>query len=124
MTRVALILLYIFASNGFTFAKDEGLCGRKADMVEVMIEMQKPTVQSVWRDHKLFVNKDSSDGSLWAISMNNTTVHPSVVCRRRTGAGDTSKLEIGFLCSANEKACNSFKLQALERMDKVEKDIN
>ncbi|MFM7084476.1 MAG: hypothetical protein ACKOW3_05675, partial [Hyphomicrobium sp.] len=87
-----------------------------------VLEMQKPSVQSVWRDHKLFINKDTTDGSLWAISMPNTTVHPSAVCRRRVGTGETAKVEVGFLCSKSEKACNSFKLQALERMNKVEKD--
>lgn len=124
MIRGSFFLLFMALPFSFSNANEDLLCGRKANMVDIVLEMQKPTVQSVWRDHKLFINKDTIDGSLWAISMPNTTVHPSAVCRRRLGTGETSKMEIGFLCSTNEKACNSFKLQALQKMDKVEKDVN
>lgn len=120
MKRRTIFIVIIYVCYSFVQAKAADMCGRKGNMVDIVLEMQKPSVQTVWRDHKLFINKDISDGSLWAFSMPNTTVHPSAVCRRAIKEGHTSNAEVGILCSLNEKACNSFKVQALEKMNKVE----
>lgn len=122
MNRRGFLIFLILCCFSFADAKGAEMCGRKGDMVEIVLDMQKPTVISIWRDQKLFINKDEKDGSLWAFSMPNTTVHPSAVCRREIKTAENSKIEVGFLCNANEKACNSFKQQALQRMDKVERE--
>lgn len=118
--RAVLASVAVFGGAFGAAAEDALLCGRKADMVDIIIDMQGPTVESVWRDGKLFVNRDTADGSLWAFSLPNTTVHPSAVCRRTVGEGATARVEIGILCPAGEKACSSFQAQVLQRMDKID----
>lgn len=96
------------------------ICGRKADMVQIIIDMQGDKVVSAWRDGKIFVNRDTTDGSLWGFSLPNTTVHPAAFCRRKAGEGDAAKVETGLICTAGEKACTSFAEQISNRMDKIE----
>ncbi len=96
------------------------MCGRKADMVDIMIDMQRDSVESVWRDGKIFVSRDATDGSLWGFSLPHTTVHPAAFCRRTVGEGDAAKVETGLICAAGEKACTSFAEQIGKRMDKIE----
>lgn len=96
------------------------MCGRPADMVQIVIEMQKPSVESLWRDKKLFVNRDAGDGSVWVFSVNNTTVHPAAICRRTSKDGTGKEtVEKGTLCTAGEKACASFVEQAEQRLAKI-----
>ncbi len=92
------------------------MCGRPGDMVQLVIDMQMPSVESVWRDKKMFVNRDTGDGSLWAFSVKNTNAHPSAICERQVKDGDTIKTETGVLCTANEKVCKSFSAQVNERL--------
>jgi hypothetical protein len=89
------------------------ICGSKPEMVDIMLRMVEDGVEKVYSDNKLFVMRDSRDGSLWVVTLPNTTVHPAVVCR--TAGKDTA-----ILCTAGEKACASFKNQAVERLDKVD----
>jgi len=88
------------------------LCGTKPEMVDVMLRMIEEGVEKLYSDNKMFVSRDNRDGSMWAITLPNTTAHPSVACR--TKANDAA-----VLCSAGEKACGSFKDQALARFDKL-----
>jgi hypothetical protein len=108
-----LVLIGSVASAG---AEDTSMCGRKADMVDLILHMQSEALEKVWADSKLFVYRDRNDGTQWVVSMPKTTVHPAAACRRKAG----NKVEAGLLCSAGEKACESFQVQAAERMDKVE----
>lgn len=89
------------------------ICGSKPDMVGIMLRMYEDGVEKVAGDNKMFVKRDSRDGSLWVIALPNTTAHPAVACRSKTK-------ELSVLCSAGEKACASFRDQATQRLDKVE----
>jgi hypothetical protein len=89
------------------------ICGSKPDMVGIMLRMYEDGVEKVAGDNKMFVKRDSRDGSLWVIALPNTTAHPAVACRSKTK-------EFSVLCSSGEKACASFRTQATERLDKVE----
>jgi len=108
-----LVLIGSAASAG---AEDTSMCGRKADMVDLILHMQSEALEKVWTDNKLFVYRDRTDGTQWVFSMPKTTVHPAAACRRKAG----DKMEAALLCGAGEKACESFQVQAAERMDKVE----
>ncbi|MDX2309381.1 MAG: hypothetical protein NW216_14170 [Hyphomicrobium sp.] len=97
------------------------MCGRPADMVQIVIEQQKPSVVSLWRDQKLFVNRDNDDGSVWVFSLQNTTVHPAAICRRTVKDADGKEtIENGQLCTAGEKACTHFAAQVAERLAKID----
>jgi hypothetical protein len=89
------------------------MCGSKPEMVGVMLRMVEDGVEKVAGDNKMFVKRDSRDGSLWVIALPNTTAHPAVLCR-------TKSKEEAILCTAGDKACASFRQQATERLDKVE----
>jgi hypothetical protein len=75
--------------------------------------MYEDGVEKVYGDNKMFVKRDSRDGSLWVIALPNTTAHPAVLCR-------TKSKEDAMLCTAGDKACASFRQQATERLDKAE----
>lgn len=119
--RAALVIGLGLTGAGPLAAEEASFCGMKPDMVELLIEQQKPEYIAAWRDGKMFVNQRTSDGSLWGVSMKNTTVHPSAVCRRKVGEGDKATVETGLLCTASEKACQHFAEQVNARMDKIEK---
>ncbi len=89
------------------------ICGSKPEMVGVMLRMYEDGVEKVYGDNKMFVKRDSRDGSLWVIALPNTTAHPAVLCR-------TKSKEEAILCTAGDKACASFRQQATERLEKVE----
>ncbi len=91
----------------------DNICGSKPDMVGIMLRMYEDGVEKVAGDNKMFVKRDSRDGSLWVIALPNTTAHPAVACR------STAK-EFLVLCTAGEKACASFRQQATERLDKID----
>jgi hypothetical protein len=88
------------------------LCGTKPEMVDVMLRMIEEGVEKLYSDNKMFVSRDNRDGSMWAITLPNTTAHPAVACR-------TKAMDTAVLCNAGEKPCASFKDQALARFDKV-----
>ena len=89
------------------------ICGTKPEMVDIMLRMVEDGVEKVLGDNRMFVKRDSRDQSLWVIALPNTTAHPAIVCR-------TSSKDVAMLCSASEKACASFREQALERLAKVD----
>jgi hypothetical protein len=103
-------------------AKAATMCGRPGDMVQLLIEMQKPSIESVWRDKKMFVNRDNDDGSYWAFAVRDTTVHPAAICERQVKDGAAMKVESGQLCAASEKACASFATQVAERLAVLKAD--
>lgn len=111
-----LILIGATATVAAETTTEASMCGRKADMVDLILHMQSDTLEKVWTDNKLFVYRDTTDGSQWAFSMPKTTVHPAAACRRKA----SGEVETGLLCTASEKACQSFQVQADERMDKLE----
>jgi hypothetical protein len=90
------------------------VCGVKADMVGIMLRIYEDGVEKVAGDNKMFVKRDSRDGTLWVIALPNTSAHPALACRTKTKQTE-------LLCTAGEKACASFLVQATERLDKVEK---
>lgn len=87
------------------------ICGRPADVSQLLLAMQKPSVENVFRDKMIFVLRDTDDNSIWAFSIKHTTVHPAARCQRTT-AGSAPKLEVEQICGASEKACASFASQA------------
>jgi hypothetical protein len=91
----------------------DAICGSKPDMVGIMLRMYEDGVEKVAGDNKMFIKRDSRDGSLWVIALPNTTAHPAVACLSKAK-------EFSMLCSSGEKACASFRAQATERLDKVE----
>lgn len=103
----------LFATIGGRAESPAVMCGSNPEMVGIMLRMAEDGVEKLYSDNKMFVKRDSRDGSLWVVTLPNTTAHPAVVCR--TAAKETS-----VLCLAGEKACASFKGQAAERMDKIE----
>ena len=60
------------------------ICGSKPDMVGIMLRMYEDGVEKVAGDNKMFVKRDSRDGSLWVIALPNTTAHPAVACCSKT----------------------------------------
>ncbi len=90
------------------------VCGVNADMVGIILRMNEDGVEQVGVDNKMFVKRDSRDGTLWVISLPNTTAHPALACR-------TKAKQTELLCSAGEKTCASFLAQATARLDKAEK---
>ncbi len=86
------------------------MCGRTGDVSQLLLDLQKPNAERLWRDSKLFVMRDPDDGSLWAFSIKNSTVHPAVRCRR-PGA------DAGLLCPGSDAACASFATQADEKFE-------
>lgn len=115
ITRAIVAALSIAGATGAASAEEATLCGKKADMVQIVLEMQAATVEKVWTDNKLFVNRDTTTGTLWVFSMPKTTVHPAAACREASAGKDA----VGLLCTAAEKVCASFRQQAIERMDKI-----
>lgn len=117
MTKIAarLILAGVLMAGTSPVQADApaSLCGTKPEMVDVMLRMIEDGVERLYSDNKMFVNRDSRDGSLWAVTLPNTTAHPSATCR-------TKAKEVALICSAGEKACASFQAQAVARMDKLE----
>lgn len=91
------------------------ICGRSADVSQLLLSMQKASVENLFRDKMMFVLRDQDDSSVWAFSIKHTTVHPAARCRREVKSGDTSRVEIEQVCGASEKACASFASQADER---------
>jgi hypothetical protein len=89
------------------------ICGSKPEMVDIMLRMYEDGVEKVYGDNKMFVKRDSRDGSLWVIALPNTTAHPAVACR-------TKAMDTAMLCNAGEKPCASFKEQAAARFKKVD----
>lgn len=104
----------VLAAASPAAAAPDALCGRSGSISELLLGLQRPEVESLWRDKMLFVVRDGQDGTLWAFSIKNTTVHPAVRCRRAVaGAARDS----GLLCASSEKSCASFAAQADERFD-------
>ncbi len=91
------------------------ICGRSADVSQLLLSMQKASVENLFRDKMMFVLRDQDDSSVWAFSIKHTTVHPAARCRRDVSSGDTPRVEIEQVCGASEKACASFASQADER---------
>jgi hypothetical protein len=89
------------------------LCGSKPEMVDIMLRMIEEGVEKLYSDNRMFVSRDNRDGSMWAITLPNTSAHPSAACR-------TKAKEAALLCSAGEKVCASFQAQAMARMDKLQ----
>jgi hypothetical protein len=89
------------------------ICGSKPEMVDIMLRIVEDGVEKVYSDNKMFVKRDSRDGSLWVVTLPYTTAHPAAVCR-------TAGKDVAMLCTAGEKACASFQEQAVERMDKID----
>ena len=96
-------------------AQSGGLCGRTGDVSQLLLELQKPAAERLWRDTKLFVLRDHDDGTLWAFSIKNSTVHPAVRCRRQVPGGAGPGFEVGQMCPAGEAACASFAEQVDEK---------
>lgn len=119
VTRAVLAAVSIAGAAGAADAEGATLCGKKADMVQLIMEMQADTVEQVWTDNKLFVNRDRTTGTLWVFSKPKTTVHPAAACREKSAASDV----VGLLCTAGEKSCASFRQQAIARMDKIEAGV-
>lgn len=119
MSRAAIVVALISWSFP-ALAETATICGRPADLVSLLIDMQKPTVEGLWRDKKMFVNRDTADGSVWVFSLAHTSVHPAAFCRRTVGDGAGAREETGQICTASEKACASFVAQANERLAKLE----
>jgi hypothetical protein len=109
MASAALLL----GTLGAQAETPDSMCGSKPEMVGIMLRMAEDGVEKLYSDNKMFVKRDGRDGSLWVVTLPNTTAHPAVVCR-------TAAKEISMLCAAGEKACASFKGQAAERLDKIE----
>lgn len=93
------------------------ICGRAGDVSRLLLDLQKPAAERLWRDTKLFVLRDHDDGSLWAFSIKNSNVHPAVRCRRPSPGDPSSGTDTGLLCPASEAACASFAAQADGRFD-------
>lgn len=89
------------------------ICGSKPEMNGIMLRLYEDGVEKVYGDNKMFVKRDSRDGSLWVITLPHTTAHPSVACRN-------AAKEIIVHCNAGEKPCASFKEQAVGRFEKVD----
>lgn len=106
----ALLLISTFAAQADTPAS---MCGSKPDMVGIMLRMAEDGVEKLYSDNKMFVKRDSRDGSLWVVTLPNTTAHPAVACR-------SAAKDVAMICAAGEKACGSFKTQASERLDKID----
>jgi hypothetical protein len=113
IARLLAIGAAIAAAQPAAAETPESICGSKPDIVGIMLRMYEDGVEKVAGDNKMFVKRDSRDGSLWVIALPNTTAHPAVACRSKAK-------EFAVLCSAGEKACESFRAQAIERLDKVE----
>lgn len=110
-TAGALALLVATPS----MAQSGGLCGRTGDVSQLLLELQKPAAERLWRDNKLFVLRDHDDGTMWAFSIKNSTVHPAVRCRRPLPGGAGPGFQVGQLCAAGEAACASFAEQVDEK---------
>jgi hypothetical protein len=106
----------LFATVGVRADAPASMCGSKPEMVDVMLRMLEDGVEKLYSDSKIFVKRDSRDGSFWVVTLANTTAHPAVVCR-------TAAKDISMLCAAGEKACNSFKSQAVERLAKIDAGV-
>ena len=89
------------------------------DVASILLGLQKPATTSLWRDKTLFVLRDGDDGSLWAFSIKNTTVHPAVRCRRAPPGARAAAIETAQICTAGDGACASFASQAERRFDAV-----
>jgi hypothetical protein len=114
MTARLLSLAAILLAGGPAIAEPAAtICGSKPEMVGIMLRMVEDGVEKVAGDNRMFVKRDSRDGSLWVIALPNTTAHPALLCR-------TKEKELAMLCTAGEKACASFRQQAMERLAKVD----
>lgn len=95
------------------------LCGRVGDVSQLLLDLQKPSVERLWRDTKIFILRDHDDGSLWAFSIKKSTVHPAVRCRRAIPGDTAPRFEVGQICPSGEAACASFAAQSDEKFDGV-----
>lgn len=91
----------------------DSICGTKPEMVDIMLRMVEDGVEKVAGDNRMFIKRDSRDESLWVIALPNTTAHPAVLCRN-------AAKELAMLCAAGEAACQSFKEQGMQRLDKLD----
>lgn len=105
----------VTATAALAGAQPAGLCGRTGDVSHLLLELQKPTAERLWRDAKLFIVRDRDDGALWAFSIKNSTVHPAVRCRRPVQGGVGPGFDVGQICPAGEAACASFAEQVDEK---------
>jgi hypothetical protein len=109
---VAPIMVGMLALCVPAHAEPATVCGRSGDVAGLLLSLQTPAVEGLWRDKLMFVMRDNADGSLWAFSLKNSTVHPAVRCRRPVAPRDGVTHEAGQICGASEKACASFAAQA------------
>lgn len=105
--------------NAQPAAPTAAMCGRTGDASQLLLALQKPSAERLWRDTKLFVMRDNDDGSLWAFSIKNSTVHPAVRCRRPLTGAAAPDVDAGLLCPAGEAACASFAAQADAKFDEA-----
>lgn len=40
------------------------MCGRSGSIIDLLIGMQKPSVESIWRDKVMFIQRDAEDNSI------------------------------------------------------------
>lgn len=117
----ATALLKLTALSGAVHAADGDLCGRpRAPISDLLIGMQKPAVEAVWRDKLMFMFHDTADSTYWVFTMRNTSAHPSVVCSRIVQDGGESRVESGHVCEANEQVCKSFMETAIAQIARVQ----
>lgn len=116
MPRVVAFLVGFACAGGAGAAPPAAdMCGRTGDLPQLLIQLQKPTTENIWRDKKFFVLRDADDGSVWAFSLKNTTVHPAAYCRKTVVTGGAATVVVNQICDAGEKACASFVAQATDR---------
>lgn len=120
LVLAVMVMVGLASAAVATEANQETMCGRPADLVQIMVDMQGDGFEGVWRETRIFINKDTEDGTLWAFSMPHTTVHPAAMCRRVITDGAEARVETGIICMAAESACRDFTQRALPRMEKIE----
>lgn len=112
---------FLVCSASVASAGEASLCGRPAASIgDLLIQMQQPTVEALFRDTRMFVFHDPADSSMWVFSVKNTSAHPAVMCSRQVETAGEKKLETGVDCKANEKVCQSFSDMALAQMQKLQ----
>ena len=116
---VALFTSVVWDAGPLMAAQDASICGRAGEVSQLLLALQKPTAERLWRDTKMFVIRDREDGSMWAFSIKNSTVHPAVRCRKAASSGAPASVDVGQICAAGEAACASFARQVDDRFDSL-----
>lgn len=117
--RVLALLLAGAVLTSPAVAADGTLCGRpKASITDVLLDMQKPGAEAVYRDSRHFMFRDTTDSTVWVFTIKSTTAHPAMACSRMVTENGANRIETGLECQAGEVACRSFMDQATKLMDK------